>query len=898
MKPGILLFCFVFLFAFQSLAQMGTINGTVKDKSNQTLVGATVSLEGASKGAFTDLEGNFVIDNIEPGQYKILVTYVGFETVSQGVTVAAGQTITVNFTMGVDALKMDEIVISGIQDNRTKIESSVAITTLDPEIIEQRNPRGTGELLNAVPGTHVDNSSGEVAAQIFARGLATSLQSQTGYHYVSLQEDGLPVLSSEIQFSIFDMYHRPDATVGRFEALRGGSASIASANAPGGIFNFISKEGTDTPTGLVKLQAGVQGPTNPVARIDINLGGPMTKGWYYNVGGFYRFDEGARNLPYNANVGGQIKGNMVKRYDKGNIKFYAKYLNDKVTRFEFLPVSDLETLTPFGDFDLNTSALYPELLAENMPDGERFLEDPNATRSFDSNLGISTRNYAMGINLVHNLGKTGQDEGWIIRNNFKYSYISQDYSQYAGNIVFDPENAMNEFLGLPAFFANLFTDYQYADLATGEVLYSASQGIDNVDKFYAGAGFTITNRIHDVLNQFVITKKAGRHQLGFGAYGSYAFAEPNWTGEGIISTLEANPRNLVITHVNPFAPNDPDVGTFYYTNPETGILSEGGAVYNRSTGSSAILSFFFTDLWEVNERLNIDFGLRWENVFHDGENEAFEFASNLLPSTDLNPLFALPDGPDGDFATWYDSGTRIGTGEFNEYNFTYGYWSGSLGINYKIKENLAVYGRGTRGVKAPEIGYYINNFVNQPIERGIKETIYMGEIGLKVKNDIGSIFMTGFISQMNDVNFQLFIPGENASVLFTPSTFNTIRTIGLELESITNPVKNLFIKLIMTLQDPRFVEFDYYNVNGTSHPVFIGETYPQGVTTIEGFSDFVDQEGNAIVAGAESDDFIESFDGNKVKAVPSIISDLTVSYKISRFNVYANWRYTGKRFGN
>jgi iron complex outermembrane receptor protein len=90
-----------------------------------------------------------------------------------------------------------------------------------------------------------------VGAQIFPRGLSTGQNNQLGFRYVSLQEEGLPLMSSQLGFAVVDMFHRPDATVGRLEAIRGGTSSIMTANAPGGIFNFISKTGGQQPRGVL-----------------------------------------------------------------------------------------------------------------------------------------------------------------------------------------------------------------------------------------------------------------------------------------------------------------------------------------------------------------------------------------------------------------------------------------------------------------------------------------------------------------------------------------------------------------------------------------------------------------------------------------------------------------------
>src|SRR5260370_36495572 len=55
----------------------GTIIGTVTDKSQATLPGATVKLDPGSISAISDSQGQFTIANVAPGAYTITVGYVG-----------------------------------------------------------------------------------------------------------------------------------------------------------------------------------------------------------------------------------------------------------------------------------------------------------------------------------------------------------------------------------------------------------------------------------------------------------------------------------------------------------------------------------------------------------------------------------------------------------------------------------------------------------------------------------------------------------------------------------------------------------------------------------------------------------------------------------------------------
>lgn len=905
------LMIFVLVFSFTHLAfaqNSGGVKGVVINTQGESLPGTNVVLKGDfPRGTITDENGNYEISNLPPGVYEVEIsfTFIGYKPVTKRFTVRSGQVTTLNVTLEEQALQMSQVVVTGTFDDRTKLESSVGITTLNPKGIEERNARSAGDLLQSVPGTYVDNSGGEVGAKVYARGLTSGSRSQPGYRYLSLQEDGLPVTSGQMFYGFIDMYHRLDATVGRMEAIRGGSASITAANAPGGIINFISKEGGDETEGMLKLQTAVQGSGNLLLRGDFNVGGPMgTNGWTYNLGGFYRWDEGPRNVPYDANIGGQVKFNLKKTHDKGSIKIYGKYLDDQVTFYQSVPIVDLANNTPQEGWNITEDTYFVNIRSDNIIDGRNIRENPNARTSFDISNGMQVQTYALGLDIKQDLGS-----GWILQNNFKYSSFDENDDRFELQAMFPKVNGPGLFYGQPG-----FTNFTYTDVETGEVLYSAPDGIDNIPtNFLSALGvFKFEGDFTDIANQLSLSKTIGNHDFTVGGYFSNFDQKSFYTAHINLATNEPQPRLLMATHPNPvqgipFLANEPD----FVFSDESGLLAHGAGAYVNYEGTSTNISFFASDTWQVNEKLNLDLGIRYETITHSGMKEDYDRPlDDINPATGdglqlfinpqtgtpiLNPAtggpLAFPTGQDGDYTTWYDLATRRSTGVWREFEHKYDYFSASLGANVKLDDNSAVYGRFTRGNKAPELAFYQNNFLNSEIGEGAVEEITQAELGYKLNVSKASLFITGFFSQMQDVPFQQFVIGQNSTTIRTPATFNNIQTTGLEIEGVLNLAKNFDLRVIGTLQNPTFTDFSYYNVGGTAHPVFIGETYPESPT-------FVDPQGNPIAPGTPSDDFLEDFSDNDVPDVPKAILDITPSYQFKNIRLYANYRYTGKRWGN
>src|SRR5215471_14983567 len=94
--PRLLLFL-VLAFTLMDLtaaaqARWGAISGRVMDSSHAVLQGARVELTPGKRTVVSDAQGQFTIYGLDPGQYTLSVSYVGFEPFSQQLEVTAGST--------------------------------------------------------------------------------------------------------------------------------------------------------------------------------------------------------------------------------------------------------------------------------------------------------------------------------------------------------------------------------------------------------------------------------------------------------------------------------------------------------------------------------------------------------------------------------------------------------------------------------------------------------------------------------------------------------------------------------------------------------------------------------------------------------------------------------------
>ncbi|OYU94678.1 MAG: hypothetical protein CFE21_15485 [Bacteroidetes bacterium B1(2017)] len=145
----------------------GKISGKVIDKkTGEELLGVTVVVEGSPKGAATDYEGKFLIGNLKPGTYNIVVSYVSYhKKVLTGIEVKANEVTTITVAMEESTKELTEFVVQGElkretasallvqQKNATSISDGVST-----EVIRKTPDRSTSDVLKRVSGATIQDN--------------------------------------------------------------------------------------------------------------------------------------------------------------------------------------------------------------------------------------------------------------------------------------------------------------------------------------------------------------------------------------------------------------------------------------------------------------------------------------------------------------------------------------------------------------------------------------------------------------------------------------------------------------------------------------------------------------------------------------------------------------------
>ena len=148
----------IFLFLFVSTlanAQSFTLSGKVVDENKNPLAGASILVKEIKKGASTNFEGNFSF-NLEKGTYTLEVSFLGYSTISEKITLSKDEEYVIELQTGSTVL--EEVLVSAV---RVNANVPVTFSNLTKKEIAKRNlGQDIPILLNYMPSVVSSSDAG------------------------------------------------------------------------------------------------------------------------------------------------------------------------------------------------------------------------------------------------------------------------------------------------------------------------------------------------------------------------------------------------------------------------------------------------------------------------------------------------------------------------------------------------------------------------------------------------------------------------------------------------------------------------------------------------------------------------------------------------------------------
>ncbi|MDW7694895.1 TonB-dependent receptor [Flammeovirgaceae bacterium SG7u.111] len=239
------LLVFLFLLPTSAFAQGGIVKGKIVSSDNsEPLPGAAVIIKGTSRGATTDIDGNFAVEAASSD--VLVISYIGYETQE----IPVGSQTMLNITLQLDIQALDEVVVIGY-GTQTKKEVTGAVGSVKSEDLVKMTTSDLGTALQGqIAGVNVTSSSGAPGAEanILIRGFSSLMDGQNSPLYVV---DGIP-FDNDPQLSM--------AEIESVDILKdAASASIYGTRGAGGVILITTKKGKAGATNVqVSAEYGIQ----------------------------------------------------------------------------------------------------------------------------------------------------------------------------------------------------------------------------------------------------------------------------------------------------------------------------------------------------------------------------------------------------------------------------------------------------------------------------------------------------------------------------------------------------------------------------------------------------------------------------------------------------------------
>ena len=281
---------FTTLLASLLLSQSGHyISGKVVDRNNNPLFGANIILKGTFMGSTSDFDGLYRIDDVDPGKYTLMISYIGYKSQEIELYISEFEIIddeedtessfssklgiddedeeeeadeeatgvlkapfheNINFSLVEDALETEQVVVSASKKKEKLIDAPITIAVVSEQQIRKTAGGDLGSMLKTVRGVETYQvGMGRTALNV--RGFMSAFNGR----FVSLV-DGANYMEPTFFIAYGNTLPFINEDIERLEVVFGPSSALYGPNAHNGLLNVITKHPKDSQGANVSFGGG------------------------------------------------------------------------------------------------------------------------------------------------------------------------------------------------------------------------------------------------------------------------------------------------------------------------------------------------------------------------------------------------------------------------------------------------------------------------------------------------------------------------------------------------------------------------------------------------------------------------------------------------------------------
>ncbi|WP_017256814.1 TonB-dependent receptor [Pedobacter arcticus] len=208
------------------------ISGQVKDQQG-SMVQVSVQLKELAKSTQTDKDGKFVFENLKAGNYTLIVSYIGYQTLQKKVSVQTGEVLNLTLMLEESSTQMQMVTVIGKTKTQELRESGFAVNTIETKQFANTNTN-LSQLLNKSTGVKVREKGGVGSDFEF------SINGLSGKQ-IKFFIDGIPL---EILGTAMSFNNIPVNLAESIEVYKGVVPVSLGSDALGGAVNIITNRNT------------------------------------------------------------------------------------------------------------------------------------------------------------------------------------------------------------------------------------------------------------------------------------------------------------------------------------------------------------------------------------------------------------------------------------------------------------------------------------------------------------------------------------------------------------------------------------------------------------------------------------------------------------------------------
>jgi len=238
----------------------GEISGVVKDKSTQeTLPYAVVLIKGTQVNAVTDQNGLFRFINLEPGDYTLQVSFLGYAKQEMPVSLSSGERKNIEIIMSEALVSLGEVTVSAQRMGQNaainqRLNSDALVNVVSKDAIRELPDINAAEAIGRLPGVSLTRSGGE-GSKVILRGLDPKFTS------VSINGISQPAtdLASGADRSV-DLSNISPEMLSGIEVYKSPTADM-DGDAIAGVVNLVISKAPDIYKNQFRVYGGYNGLT-------------------------------------------------------------------------------------------------------------------------------------------------------------------------------------------------------------------------------------------------------------------------------------------------------------------------------------------------------------------------------------------------------------------------------------------------------------------------------------------------------------------------------------------------------------------------------------------------------------------------------------------------------------